>query len=136
MNTANSIHHYGVAVRDMNLSIEAYISRGYRISDKIYDEQQVADLVFLQKEGAVNIELVYSDIPSSPVYTLCSSYDERKYHTCYVVSSIESAIASLRKDGYIQVTPIKHAALFSNASVCFLYSKESGLIELLEKHDR
>lgn len=136
MNTTDSIHHYGIAVRDMNLSLETYILNGYRVTGRIYDEQQVADLVFLQKEGAVNIELVYSNNPTSPVYALCSSYDERKYHTCYAVSSIESVIASLRKDGYIQVTSIKHAVLFSNASVCFLYSKETGLIELLEKHDR
>ena len=134
MSTIGPVHHYGVAVRDMDTSLDAYISYGYRITHKVHDEQQIADLVFLQKEDEVNIELVYSDNPSSPVYTLCTTSTEKMYHTCYAVSSIKSTVARLRQNGYIQVTPIKHAILF-NAPVCFLYSKEGGLIELLEKHD-
>ena len=130
MNDINLIHHYGIAVRNMNKAIESYISRGYRIVEKTHDEQQLSDLTFLSKEGEVHIELIYSDIPDSPVYSLCSTFDEHIYHKCYAVSNIGSTLNELRQSGYIQVTQIKQAVLF-NAPVCFLYSKQSGLIELL-----
>ena len=55
------------------------------------------------------------------------------YHTCYEVVDIEVEIKKLKKNGYIQVSKTVPAIAFENRLVCFLYNKNIGLIELLNK---
>ena len=76
------------------------------------------------------IELVYTNNPKSNLFNLCSK-EETTYHKCYEVDNIENAIERLKKENYIVISNIIYSKLLLG-QVCFLYSKERGLIELLE----
>ena len=77
------------------------------------------------------IELVYTNNPQSRVFELCSKGEEEVYHKCYEVCDIKKSIEELRRKRFIVISDVVYSKLlFGN--VCFLYSKESGIIELLE----
>lgn len=55
------------------------------------------------------------------------------YHICYEVENIEEAILELKKQKFILVQKPQVAVAMNNKKVCFLFNKNTGLIELVEK---
>ena len=124
------INHIGIAVPNMEQSKEKYLKNGYRIVRESYDEYFLTDLCLIQKGNEV-LELIYTDNPKSKVYELCLKNEEVIYHKCYEVNSIDETIKELKVEKYILISDIVYSKLLSG-NVCFLYSKEYGVIELLE----
>lgn len=124
------INHIGIAVPNIEKSKQKYIQNGYKVIRESYDEYFLTDLCLIQKEGEI-LELIYTNNPNSKVFELCSKGKEIKYHKCYEVQNIDEMIKYLKQDKYILISDIIYSKLlFGN--VCFLYSKENGIIELLE----
>ena len=128
------IDHIGIATNNPKKLIEEYKKKGYVLLKNIYDPHQKAELYMLDNKNKNNIELVYTNNPSSPVYNLCRNNYKNKYHVCYCVDSIEYEIKLMRKKGYIPFTNIVYAELL-NGNICFLFSKEKGIIELVQKNN-
>jgi len=126
----NKLNHIGIAVPNIIKSKEKYIKEGFEIIKECYDENFLTDLCLMRRKEEV-IELVYTNNPKSNVFNLCSKEEETTYHKCYEVDNIESTIEKFKKDNYIVISTIVYSKLLLG-QVCFLYSKESGLIELLE----
>ena len=124
------LNHIGIAVNNMKIAKEKYINNGYKVLKEVYDENFFVNLCLLQKENE-KIELVYGNEEKSPVYNLCKNNEEKVYHLCYETNNIEKEINLLKKKNYIQTSNIVYSKLLGG-QVCFLYSKEEGLIELLE----
>ena len=55
------------------------------------------------------------------------------YHICYMVENMEAAVATLRSQRYVLVRKPEPAVAFDNRRVAFLYNKQVGLIEIVEK---
>ncbi|MDD2435201.1 MAG: VOC family protein [Bacilli bacterium] len=127
----NNIDHIGIAVNDLEKVKAYYLEKGYEIVDTIYDETQLATLCLLHKNNENNIELIYTDNPKSPVYNLCKNNEEKEYHVCYQVSSISDSLSHLKSLGYKQISNVAYAKLLKG-NICFLYSKDKTLIELVE----
>lgn len=126
------LNHIGIAVQNINISKEKYLKRGFKIINKSYDKNFLTDLYLMKNKDEV-IELVYTNNPKSNVFNLCSKDKETIYHKCYEVKNIDEAIQKLKEDNYILISDIVYSSLLLG-KVCFLYSKENGLIELLEVH--
>lgn len=124
------LNHIGIAVTNITVSKEKYIKEGYKVIKESYDENFLTELCIMRKEDEV-IELVYTNNPKSNVYNLCSKKDETIYHECYEVDNIEETIKELKNNNYIVISNIVYSKLLLG-QVCFLYSKENGIIELLE----
>ena len=126
------LSHIGIATNDIDKLVKEYITKGYKVIDKVYDENQLATLVLLKKEKMPNIELVYTKNKLSKVYNICKDNLSKEYHKCYKVNDLSTAIQKLKNSKYIQVTNIEYAPLLKT-KICFMFSTEFGLIELEEK---
>ena len=79
------------------------------------------------------VELLEPVDETSPVCKILDKNGVMPYHTCYIVVDIDNAIAELRTQRYIQVSKPAKAVAISGSRVCFMFNKNVGLIELVEK---
>lgn len=127
------LNHVGIATNDIEKLANEYVSKGYMIVNKVFDNIQLADLYLLRKNNSVDIELVYTSNPNSKVYNLSINNYNKQYHKCYEVENIKNEIELLKKDNYTLISDINDAILL-NGKVCFLY-KNGELIELVERYE-
>jgi len=126
-------HHIGIATADIEFSKQAYSQLGYVGEEIIYDPIQKVVLCFLNKPNAPIIELVSPTEESSPVKSILKKNGTIPYHTCFEVMDLEENINKLKKSKFILIVKPVPAIAFSNRRICFLYNRDTGLIELLEK---
>lgn len=127
-------HHVGIAVNSLNEAIIAYEALGYsKTSVIIKDPIQKVQLCFLDKENSPTLELVASISLESPINNILAKSGPTPYHNCFEVDDINETVTYLRLHGYRRISAILPAIAFGNRNICFLYHKEVGIIELLEK---
>ena len=126
-------HHVGIATESIVKTSELYAEAGYRKSEVIYDPKQNVKICFLEKDGSPLLELVESVDETSPVRNILNKIGVSAYHFCYEVENLEDSIAQLRQKKFMLLVKPVEAVAFDGRRICFLYHKETGLIELLEK---
>ena len=126
-------HHIGIAVNNIEKAKILYENIGYTVTHSVFDPIQNVKLCFLDKSDSPTIELVSPIDEKSPVVSILKKNNSMPYHTCYEVNDIHLEIKKLKQNGYLQVSKISPAVAFENRLVCFLYNKDIGLIELLNK---
>lgn len=126
-------HHIGIATRDMESTARYYQLLGYSHSKIIIDKIQNVRISFLRKENAPMLELVEPINSNSPVNEILEKNGTTPYHFCYEVDDIIESISDMRQSGFIKVSNPVNATAFDDRLICFLYHKDVGLIELLEK---
>lgn len=127
--------HIGMAVSDIETTAKMYVAVGYSQTEQVYDPIQNVYICFLHKAGMPTVELLMPHDNTSPVQR---TLDERgggttPYHICYKVEDMEATVAALRSQRYVLVRKPEPAAAFDNRRVAFLYNKQVGLIEIVEK---
>lgn len=125
-------HHIGMAVKDIDATAVIYEQGGYKRSASIFDPIQNVNICWLTKDGMPIVELLAPVDETSPVNKTLEKNGVTPYHTCYVVESIEGAVAQLRRQKYVMVSKPAEAVAFCGSRVCFLFNKNVGLIELVE----
>ena len=126
-------HHIGIAVKNIEKSEKIYRDLGYQSFLTIEDPIQNVNLCFLQKPNSPTLELVCPVGNESPIVNTLKKNGSTPYHTCYQVKNIKEKIYDLKLLGFRQISEVVPAKAFKNRLVCFLYNKEIGLIELLNK---
>jgi methylmalonyl-CoA/ethylmalonyl-CoA epimerase len=128
-------HHIGVATDDIKKTAQTYLGLGYSQTDAVFDPIQNVNIAFLEKEGSPLIELVEPVDETSPVCNVLKKVGVSAYHFCYEVDDIQLAINDLTSGAnkYILLAKPIPAIALSNRKICFLYNKNTGLIELVEK---
>ena len=129
------IHHVGVAVSDIRSATSVYRENGYLCTEPVFDPIQNVNICFAEKPDELRAELIEPASENSPVSDVLKKNggNPEVYHICYSVPDIEQAISDLRKERWLLVKPPVSAVACGNAKVAFLYSREAGLIELLEE---
>ena len=127
-------HHIGVATNNIAMTAQQYTIFGYEISSEtIFDPIQNVYIAFMEKEGSPRVELVAPVNENSPILNTINKNGTIPYHFCYEVDDILEEVKILKKLKFILISNIVPAIAFENRLVCFLYNKEAGLIELLNK---
>lgn len=127
-------HHLGIATNNIDETVKRYNIFGYIKSTEIFhDKIQNVYITFMEKPNSPRIELVAPVDQDSPILNTLKKNGTIPYHTCYEVSNIVEEVDRLKKIKFVLVSKIVPAIAFENRLVCFLYSKDSGLIELLNK---
>ena len=126
-------HHTGVATKDIKLSAAFYVNIGYSQSEIVIDDIQNVRICFLSKINSPLIELVEPINDRSPVNKILEKNGNIPYHFCYEVDDLREAILEMKKLGFIKIINPVPAIAFNNRLICFLFNKDVGLIELLEK---
>ncbi len=127
-------HHIGVATNNIAMTAQQYSIFGYQIlSEIIFDPIQNVYIAFMEKEGSPRVELVAPVNENSPILNTINKNGTTPYHFCYEVDNIVEEVKKLKKLKFILISKIVPAVAFENRLVCFLYNKDAGLIELLNK---
>lgn len=126
-------HHIGIACKNIENTANIYVRGGYNNADVIVDPLQNVNVCLLTKEHQPTIELLSPIDETSPICRLLQKVGGvTPYHICYIVPDMGKALADLRDKKYIPVGEPKMSNVFGS-SVCFLYHKDIGLIEIIQE---
>jgi len=127
------IHHVGYAVKNIDTSLNDFKKLGFKeITARILDEQRSVFIQFI-KNGDYVVELIEPSNDNSPINNILSKIGNSTYHLCYEIDDIEKSINELKSDKYVIIEVSKEAIAINNKKVAFLYKKNIGIIELVEK---
>ncbi|MBO4871673.1 MAG: VOC family protein [Muribaculaceae bacterium] len=133
MDNKLSFHHVGVACHDIELTKPFYLALGYEATETVIDPIQNVKICFLNKSCMPQIELLAPVDESSPIHRTLEVSGVTPYHFCYEVDDIASTIEELREQHFMALSKPQPACAIGSRLVCFLFKKEVGLIELVEK---
>ncbi|MFW9926740.1 MAG: VOC family protein [Candidatus Thorarchaeota archaeon] len=129
------LSHIGILVKDIEMGIKNHEKLfGYKQIGPIVDDpvQKVrVVLMGTSEEDPVKIELISPLSDDSPVADLLQKR-QALYHLCYEVSDIEEAKKKARESGAIIISQPVEAPLFDNRKICFLFTRDHYVIELVE----
>ena len=126
-------HHVGIAVKSIERTAALFTDDGYEMTNVVFDPKQNVHISFLEKAGSPLLELVEPVDEKSPVRNILNKVGVSAYHFCHEVESLDDSIAQLRQKKFILLVKPVEAVAFNGRRICFLYHKDAGLIELLEK---
>ena len=126
-------HHIGIACRDISKSSKFYTLMGYVAGPVTEDPIQHVRVCFLEKEGSPRLELLEPLDEQSPVARTLATAGVSPYHICYEVTDIAAAIETMRGQRFLLVNGPVPACAMDNKRIAFMFQKNTGLIELVEK---
>ncbi len=129
------LSHIGILVKDINEGIKHHESLfGFKQLTAIVDDPTQKVRVVLMghsDEDPVKIELIAPIGEDSPVTDLLKKR-QSLYHLCFEVADIEEAKSQARKNGAVIISQPVEAPLFDDRKICFLFTKDHYVIELVE----
>ena len=128
-----TVHHIGYAVPDIDKALVEFAALGWKVcSDVTDDEARRVKIVFMEQSG-YKIELVAPLAGESPIKQTLQKGSGTPYHICYEVDNLEAAEAELKKAKFIPFKKAAVAPAIGGRRVEFMYAKQNGVIELVEK---
>ena len=131
------IDHIGIAVLNINKSLELYnFALGIECTKIEFIESQKITIAMLRL-GDVNIELMQPSDDDSPIKKFIDKRGEGIHHIALSVTSIEEEIKKLKGLGY-KFTGENVISGVNNSKNIFIHPKSCGgvLIELTERYDK
>jgi len=130
----NKIEHIGIAVKDLNSSIDIYQKL---LNTDCYKTEQVAsefvNTAFF-KTGENKVELLQATAPDSAIAKFIEKKGEGIHHIAFLVDDILAEMERLHKEGFVLLSdsPKKGA---DNKMVCFIHPKDTNgvLIEICQE---
>lgn len=127
-------HHIGYVTDSIPNTSAFYLQAGYNATAIIEDGIQRVHICFLTKDGFPRVELIAPIDELSSVNKLLKKSGVAPYHICYEVDDIHEAFNELvEKQGYTPLFRPVEAIALDNRLICYLYRKELGFIELVNK---
>lgn len=124
------IHHFGFAVIDIEKAIEDFKNffGFFQETEVKEDLRQKVKIAFLKdEEKKVAVELLEPMGLDSPVYG-----KKGLLHICFKTKDFEKDCKILREKGWLLIKNPVEAKAIEGAKVSFFYSKDYGVIELIE----
>jgi len=126
-------HHIAIACFDIEKSIEKFQILGYNRGNIVRDSVQNVDICFLESNDQPLLELVSGYTNNSPITEFLNKNGVIPYHLCFLVDNIDDSVNELCNKGYIRLDRPISAVALENRIIVFMYSPDSGLIELVEE---
>lgn len=127
-------HHIGYVTDNIANTAKFYLEAGYEATDTIEDPIQKVHICFLTKDGFPRVELIQPVDETSSVNKIFKKTGVAPYHVCYEVEDIHAAYDELVDVmEYIPLFRPVEAIALENRLICYLYKKEVGFIELVNK---
>lgn len=126
------VHHIGYLVKKLEKAKNSFLTLGYQVvQDAVYDEFRDVEILFLEKDGYA-VELVSPKSEKSVVANLIKTYRNAPYHLCYVSDSFVEELDRLEHSGFTKIDDPAPAPALGGKNVCFLFSAQIGLMELID----
>jgi len=129
------LDHVGFATSDLEATRTFFSETlGASVTEPITDTVQKVRICFARFTGGT-VELVAPAGENSPIDQALKK-GGGCYHLCFATDDIEATVERLRKDGCLPLNEPVPAPALSGRRICFLFSREARLIELVEAiHD-
>lgn len=126
------VDHIGYAVRNMASARALFCALGYKFDSECVDELRKVLVAIGQSRDGYKVELLAPlQGIKSPVDGYLQKIGSTPYHICYRVTNMDLAILALQNKGFtLMGYPAPSIPLGGN--VCFLYSDEIGIVELID----
>ena len=133
----NKIDHIGIAVTDLDKSIELYKSMGFEFhGTEVVEDQKVKTAFF--KIGDSMIELLAATDPASPIAKFIDKNGQKGgvAHMAINVSDVDAKLIELKQKGFLLIDETAKPGAHG-AKIAFVHPKSTGgvLLELCEKKD-
>ena len=133
----NKIDHIGIAVTDLDKSIELYKSMGFEFhGTEVVEDQKVKTAFF--KIGDSMIELLAATDPASPIAKFIDKNGQKGgvAHMAINVSDVDAKLIELKQKGSLLIDETAKPGAHG-AKIAFVHPKSTGgvLLELCEKKD-
>lgn len=131
-----NIDHIGVAVKSIEKGIAFWEkSFGYeQATELVINTRQKVKVVFLKKDGNIDIKLIEPLDETSPIYAFTQK-GGGVHHLCFKCDDMDDELERLRTLGLRVITKPQPGEAFDNENIAFLYS--NGLnIELIDTDKR
>jgi methylmalonyl-CoA/ethylmalonyl-CoA epimerase len=129
-----TIHHVGVAVRDLQAAIPIYKNLfDYDLTSGPFDDPiQKVSVCFLSRgEGDTVLELVAPLGPESPIDRILKKGGST-YHICYQIPDMKAAIDHLVEQGSFLLSGPVPAVAFEMREIAWLMTEANLLVELVQ----
>ena len=127
------VHHVGYAVPCIDSARVEFEALGWNVTGPVTDDLlRKVRIQFMRLDGQV-IELVAPLAKDSPIHKTLQKGSGTPYHICYEVDSLEEAEAELKALRFIVFKKPQAAPAIGGRLVEWFYSKNNGIIELVEK---
>jgi len=120
------LHHIGLAVKSIT-----EVCPGCK---PFAEQTQKVSLAFVDLNG-VRVELLEPLGQASPI-TKSLQDGVKLLHLCYEVADLEEAVEHCRAAGFHRLTRPVPAPIFDNRRIVWVFSKEFGLFELVEREHK
>lgn len=128
-----NLNRCGLATENLTHSAELFRSFGYQVSEPVLDPIQQAEVCLAYLESECPIELIYDSGEGGPKRGFIYIVGSGLYHICYEVDDMENIIGVLRRKQFLLKQKPVEATVFGGKRIAWLYNRDIGLIELLEK---
>jgi methylmalonyl-CoA/ethylmalonyl-CoA epimerase len=131
------IDHIGVAVRSIDAAVESlHRLFGYRPkTTKVTNTRQQVNVVFLSKEGSLDIKLIEPSKPDSPLWDFVRK-GGGLHHLCFKVPDVQTCCADLKSKGARVLAHPAPGEAFDDHLISFLYVGQGLNVELIDTDER
>ena len=129
------IDHIGYAVRDLALAKEYFKALGFDFSAEEEDLLRSVNVCVASDLRGSRIELLAPAKEKSPIDSYLKKTGPTPYHVCYETDDMDDSINELTKIGFTLLSK-PDISVPLRGTVCFMYSTEIGLIELIKYGDQ
>ena len=128
------VHHVGYAVKSIEDARKEFELLGFRCERKaVLDSVRKVRILFMTNDTC-RIELIEPNESGNPIESILKKVGSSPYHICYESEDIESDARLLKEKGFRVISDVSQAPALGNKNVCFLYSKDIGIIELVQEY--
>ena len=127
------IHHIGVAVTDLDESIELYRRAfGGELIHRATNDREGLEAAFI-RTGSGEVELMHATREDSPVGKFVAKRGPGLHHVAYAVADIELALKQAKEAGVELIDAVPRSGMHGGR-IAFLHPKSVGgvLTELVE----
>jgi methylmalonyl-CoA/ethylmalonyl-CoA epimerase len=131
------IDHIGVVARSLDKGIALWTeSFGYRQkTEAVVNTRQKVKVVFLEKEGSLDVKLLEPVDETSPVYKFALK-GGGLHHLCFKCDSLDSRLEELSGFGFRVLAGPEPGEAFENENIAFVYATQGLNIELIDTDKR
>jgi len=128
------VHHVGYAVKSIEDARKEFELLGFRCeSETVLDNIRKVRILFMTNDTC-RIELIEPNESDNPIESILKKVGSSPYHICYESEDIENDARLLKEKGFRVISDVSEAPALGNKNVCFLYSKDIGIIELVQEY--
>lgn len=131
------IDHIGIVARSLDKGIGLWTEKfGYRQkTEVVVNTRQKVKVVFLEKEGSLDVKLLEPVDETSPVYKFALK-GGGLHHLCFKCDSLNDKLEELGGSGFRILAGPEPGEAFENENILFVYATQGLNIEIIDTDKR